>query len=236
MDGTTTGITFTPDGRKLVAVGGQMIRFVDLQTGAVGPVIVAKGRESVTSVVYHNKDRTIITTETTGVRIRDGATGAIVPGPYHSWTRCLSHSARTVCSWPRQTGGATSWSGNTPPGTQRWALKSGATAENRGLCFVAHSHWLATGGGDGTLRFWDMRTAAGPGDAGASGQRAAVIAPAGDLRVSDPSAEDELVYLVQEKKDGPVACLTPREFRARRGKAVIDATRKPSGPGRQAVK
>ena len=45
------------------------------------------------------------------------------------------------------------------------------------------------------------------------------IAPTGDLKFSDAAAEDDLVYLVQEKKGGPVKCVTPGDFRAMWGKA-----------------
>jgi WD40 repeat protein len=235
LDGMTGAIAFRPDGRRLIAVGEHMIRFVDSDTGSVGPVIAPKLGEAVRGAVYDNKGRRIITAETPGVRIRDESTGEIVRDItlFNALSVAISPDGLLLA--------ASNWHGDITvreyeTGEPRWKLRA-HNAGNRGLCFIPHSHLLAAGGGEGTLRFWDMRTGAQArvmlllGD-----DRTAVIAPDGDLIASDPAALDELVYLVQEKKDGPVKCLTPGEFRARWGKAVGVSARTPSGPGGSPVK
>ncbi len=213
LNGETGAIAFRPDGRRIVAVGGQTIRFVDPETGAVGPVVAANAGESVRGVAYHKSDRRIVTAETTGVRIRDDATGAIVRDlPFFGALSVALSPDGMLLAASTWFGDIRVWEYST--GVLRWALRA-HNASNRGLCFIPHSNLLVAGGGEGTLRFWDMRTGTQVrAILTLRDDRTVDIAPTGDLKFSDPAAEDDLVYLVQEKKGGPVKCLTPEEFRA----------------------
>ncbi len=217
-DGWAELIAFAPDGRrfaKLIWPNG--LQFWDVESGAAGPERQAGDGEIIEAVAWHPAGKTIATAEHgsagAGIRIRDAAHGAVLFTLLLRETGAVTFDGdgRLVAGGNGH-GDVRVW--DAANGTPLLGLSAGR-AGVRGVCFLSNPLRIAAGTEDGAVRIWDAKTGAPLFVLLAlSGEHAATIEPDGRLRVTDPKAEDELIYLVREKEDGPVRMLTPAEFRA----------------------
>ena len=211
-------LRISPDGRTLLSSHPPVsVQASDLETGARGPEIRGNNPDDgIKIAAFDPAGETFAVAVIGGLRVFHAATGALVRDlPTMATLNDLAYGpdGRFLA--------ASDYAGNIEiwdAGVAFPRLLRGPGAMFLGMAIAPDSRLIASGGRSGAICLWNARTGTVLRELlGLSGDHAAAIEPGGGVTVNTPAAENELVYLAQQRADGPVENLTSAEFRSRYG-------------------